>query len=114
MNDLSKLLPCSACLAGKARKTKKQPVKNFTDAANLATTATNAPLSWTPTTEHKVVEPNQTVSLDWGIINKTSKSGAHNVFAIFLDTNTGLVFVYPAESRGQAGDALQAYIKRYG
>jgi hypothetical protein len=90
-NDLSKLLlPCSACLAGKARKAKKQPVKNFTDTANLATTVTNAPLSWTPTTEHKVVEPNQTVSLNWGIINKTSKSGTHNVFALFLDINTGL------------------------
>jgi hypothetical protein len=114
MNDLPKLLPCSACLAGKARKTKKQPVKNFTDTANLTTILTNAPLSWTPTTEHKVVEPNQTISLDWGIINKTSKSGTHNVFALFLDINTGLVFVYPAESRGQAGDALQAYIKRYG
>jgi hypothetical protein len=45
MNDLPKLLPCSACLAGKARKTKKQPVKNFTDTANLTTTLTNAPLS---------------------------------------------------------------------
>ncbi len=62
LNDLSKLLPCSACLAGKARKAKKQPVKNFTDTANLAITITNAPLSWAPNTEHKVVEPNQTVS----------------------------------------------------
>ena len=84
MNDLPKLLPCSACLAGKARKTKKQPVKNFTDTANLATTVTNAPLSWTPTTEHKVVEPNQTISLDWGIINKTSKSDTHIMYSHYF------------------------------
>ncbi len=36
--DLEKLLPCSGCLAGKARKFKKQPTKNFTEAANLNTT----------------------------------------------------------------------------
>jgi transposase InsO family protein len=33
---------------------------------------------------------------------------------LFFDTLTGLVFVFPAESRGQAGLALQTYIKNYG
>jgi hypothetical protein len=47
-------------------------------------------------------------------VNKRNKPGHKNVFALFLDLNTGLVFVYPAETRGQAGDALQQYIKRYG
>ncbi len=38
----------------------------------------------------------------------------NNVFALLLDTITGLVFVFPAESRGQAGLALETYIKNYG
>ena len=37
-----------------------------------------------------------------------------NVFALFLDINTGNVFIYTAESRGEAGPALQAYIQQYG
>ncbi len=37
-----------------------------------------------------------------------------NVFALFLDTLTGNVFSYAAESRGQAGPALLVYIQRYG
>ena len=85
------------------RKTVKQPHKNYTEANNLVT---NAPLSWTPSTSTKFVNPNHTVSVDWGIVNKRNKTGVPNVFALFLDVNTGLVFVFPAESRGQAGDAL--------
>ena len=111
LHDLSKLLPCSACLAGKMRKTNKQPTKNYTEISNLLT---NSPLSWTPSTADKFVNPNHTVSVDWGIINKRNKAGSLNVFALFLDVNTGLVFVYPAESRGQASEALKTYIQRYG
>jgi hypothetical protein len=37
----------------------------------------------------------------------------HNVFALFLDIHTGMVFVHPAEHRGQAGETLNAYIQRY-
>ena len=92
-------------------KTNKQPHKNFTEVNNLIT---NAPLSWTPSTADKAVNPNHTVSLDWGIVHKRNKTGHKNVFALFLDLNTGLVFVYPAETRGQAGEALKAYITRYG
>ena len=75
---------------------------------------TNCPLSWTPSTADKFVNPNHTVSVDWGIINKRNKARALNVFALFLDIHTGLVFVYPAESRGQASEALKTYIQRYG
>jgi hypothetical protein len=98
------------------RKLNHPPTRNFTDVSNLSTmTSTiNAPLSWTPSTEHKYVNHNETVSLDWGIINKKAKANAKNVFALFLDTNTGNVFVYAAESRGQAGPALEAYIQQYG
>ena len=111
LKNLSALLPCSACLAGKMRKTVKQPHKNYTEVNNLLT---NAPLSWTPSTSNKFVNPNHTVSVDWGIVNKRNKTGVPNVFALFLDVNTGLVFVFPAESRGEAGDALNKYIQRYG
>jgi hypothetical protein len=109
LKNLSALLPCSACLAGKMRKTVKQPHKNYTEVNNLVT---NAPLSWTPSTSNKFVNPNHTVSVDWGIVNKRNKTGVPNVFALFLDVNTGLVFVFPAESRGEAGDALNKYIQR--
>jgi hypothetical protein len=47
-------------------------------------------------------------------VNKKAKTSEKNVFALFLDTNTGNVFVYAAESRGQAGPALEAYIQQYG
>jgi hypothetical protein len=86
------------------RKLNHPPTKNFTDISNLTTETSiiNAPLSWTPSTEHKLVNHNETVSLDWGIINKKAKANVKNVFALFLDTNTGNVFIYAAESRGQA------------
>jgi hypothetical protein len=112
--DLKGLLPCTACLAGKMRNSKSPPTKQFTDIENLATTLTNAPLSWTSSTANKQVNPNYSISVDWGITNKKHQTGVHKVFALFLDTLTGLVFVYPAESRGQAGLALETYIKHYG
>ncbi len=37
-----------------------------------------------------------------------------NVFLLILDIHTGLVFSFPAVSRGQASVGLQAYIKKYG
>jgi hypothetical protein len=112
--DLPKLLPCSACLAGKLRKNRGQPDKNYTDIENLNNTIANLPLSSTASTAEKNVTPNRTVSIDWGIINKRNQAGNNNVFALFLDINTGITFLFPIESRGQAGVALQAYIQRYG
>ncbi len=52
--------------------------------------------------------------MDWGIINKQYLKNKKNVFALYLDNNTGLVFAYPANSTGQAGPSLSAYIQRYG
>jgi transposase InsO family protein len=37
-----------------------------------------------------------------------------NVFALYLDVNTGHTFVYPAENRGQAGLSLLSYIQTCG
>jgi hypothetical protein len=62
-HHLKQLLPCSACLAGKMRKTKKTPTTGYTDIQNLA-------VSWLPGTDNKVSTPNKIVSVDWGIINK--------------------------------------------
>jgi hypothetical protein len=96
------------------RKSKRPPTKSFTDIENFSTCLQNVPLSWTPSTADKQVNPNYTISVDWGIINKKHKTGVNNAFVLFLDIITGLVFVFPAESRGQAGLALQTYIKAYG
>ena len=98
LKDLGKLLPCSACLAGKMRKLNRHPVRPYTDVTNLVSSTNNSPLTWTPSTADKVVSPNHTVSVDWGIINKKSKSNVKNVFALFLDILTDNVFAYAAES----------------
>jgi hypothetical protein len=82
--DLKALLPCTTCLAGKMRKSKSPPTKRFTDIENLATSLTNAPLSWSPYTADKQVNPNYSIAVDWGIINKKHKTGVNNVFALFL------------------------------
>ena len=105
--QLESQLPCSACIAGKMRKTRKNPAKEFTEVNNLA-------LSWTDNTAEKETRSNESVSLDWGIIHKRYLKDKNNVFALYLDNNTGLVFAYPAESTGQVGPSLLAYIQRYG
>jgi hypothetical protein len=104
---LAQQLPCVACLAGHMRKTKKTPTSNYTDIQNLA-------LTWTPNTENKIVNSNETIALDWAIINKKALPKTNNVFAVYLDTNTGLVFTFPAQSRGEAGVSLLQYIQQYG
>ncbi len=80
---LKQQLPCSSCLAGKMRKLNKAGAKDYTDLDNLA-------LSWTPNTAEKKVRLNEEVSIDWGIINKQAIPNQNNVFALFLDLNTGL------------------------
>jgi hypothetical protein len=89
------------------KKTKKTPTTGYTDIQNLA-------LSWLPGTDLKISTPNELVSVDWGIVNKKNIAKVNNIFAIYLDNYTGFVFVYPAESRGQAGPSFQAFIQRYG
>jgi hypothetical protein len=100
-------LPCSACLAGKMRKTRKAQSSAFTPVQNLA-------LSWTLNTDSKMTIPNKNISTDWGIIHKTSKAGQNTVFALYLDLNTGWVAAYPKLSRGLAGETLQEYCQAYG
>jgi hypothetical protein len=106
-DTLASQLPCSACVAGKMRKSRKNPTREYTEMTNLA-------LSWDATTKDHENRPNERVSLDWGIINKQYIKDKKNVFALYLDLNTGLVFGYPADSTGQAGLSLSAYIQRYG
>ena len=105
--QMTKLLPCAACLAGKMRKTRKAQSSSFTPVQNLA-------LSWTPNTANKITQPNKNISTDWGIINKTSQAGKNNVFALYLDLNTGWTAVYPKPNRGLAGDTLKEYVQDYG
>ncbi len=56
--QLETQLPCSACIAGKMRKAKKNPAREFTEVNNLA-------LSWTANTADKETRANERVSLDW-------------------------------------------------
>jgi transposase InsO family protein len=111
--DIKEKLPCNACLAGKMQKTRKATSKDYVDIGNLVTLS-NVPLSWTPSTVHKITQPNLKVDVDWGIINKRAVKGLYNVFALFLDINTGFTFVYPAENRSQAGISLLSYIQTCG
>jgi hypothetical protein len=100
-------LPCTACLAGKMRKTKKTPTKGFTNINTFAVT-------WKPGHENQIVNSNESVALDWGIIHKKNQPKTNNVFAIYLDTSTEFVFAFPAENRAQAGLSLLAYMQRHG
>jgi hypothetical protein len=94
------------------KKTNKPSSKNFTDVSNLV--LNNSPLTGSPSTADKVVNSNDTVSVDWRTANKKAKPNVKNVFALFLDTITGNVLSYATESRGQAGPALLAYIQKCG
>jgi transposase InsO family protein len=54
------------------------------------------------------------VAVDWAIVNKTAVPGEPNVFAVFEDTNIGIVHVVCTTSRGLAGEALLHYIQQWG
>ena len=112
LGDLPQLLPCSACLAGKLRKNRGQPDKNYTDIENLNNTLSNLPLSWTASTADKNVTPNRTVSIDWGIINKKTQSGKNNVFALFLDIAAQLAPQFPDLHFLLAGDGPEEKMLR--
>ena len=57
---------------------------------------------------------NECVAVDWAIVNKTAIPGEANVFAVFEDTNIGIVHVVCTTSRGLAGEALLNYIQQWG
>ena len=116
-------LPCSSCVAGKMRKLNASRAASYSDLKNLTTIilASQNParhfgfaVSRTPATTAQSNERNKIVSVDWAIINKENLPDVFNVFALFYDVNIGLVHVEFQPTRGQAGEALEGYIQRWG
>jgi hypothetical protein len=105
--QLDSLLPCSSCIAGKMRKTNRGLPVDYSDVKVLA-------VSRTPATQIQSNRRNETVSVDWAIVNKENLVDVYNIFALFYDHNVGLVHVDFQPSRGQAGEALENYIRRWG
>ena len=89
------------------RKTNKATPFNYSDVRNLAVSRTSA-------TTEQVNTRNEVVAVDWAIVNKTAIPGEPNVFAVFEDTNIGIVHVVCTTSRGLAGEALLNYIQQWG
>ena len=89
-------------------------MSRWKDEKNQESPVQNLALSWTPNTENKVTQPNKNISTDWGIIHKTTQAGKNNVFALYLDLNTGWIAAYPKPNRGLAGDTLKEYVQDYG
>jgi hypothetical protein len=50
----------------------------------------------------------------WFIVNKEYLKNKNNVFGVFYDTNMGLIHIECEQSTGQAGEALESYLQRYG
>ncbi len=71
-------------------------------------------VSRTPAPAAQTNQRNKVVSLDWAIINKHPPPDVFNVFALFIDNNIGLVHVEFQLTRGQAGEALEGYIRQWG
>ena len=114
--QLESLLPCSGCVPGKMRKTNKAQPFNYTDVQQLALVKTwvNNALSRTAATTEQINTRNDDVTVDWAIVNKTAIPGEPNVFAVYLDTNIGIVHTECTTSRGQAGETLLKYIQQWG
>jgi hypothetical protein len=98
---------CSSCIAGKMQKTNRGLPVDYSDMKVLA-------VSHTPATQIQSNRRNEKVSVDWAIVNKENLVDVYNVFALFYDHNVGLVHVDFQPSRGQAGEALENYIRRWG
>ena len=89
------------------RKTNKATPSNYSTIQNLAVSRTAA-------TMEQVNTRDECVAVDWAIVNKTAIPGEANVFAVFEDTNIGIVHVVCTTSRGLAGEALLNYIQQWG
>jgi hypothetical protein len=126
-NDSWKLLgtqlPCSSCVAGKMRKSNAAKALDYSDLKTLTTTiiASQNParhygfaVSRTPATTTQSNERNKLVSVDWASIHKENVPDDFNVFALFPDATIGLVHVEFQPTRGQAGEALEGYVQRWG
>ena len=116
-------LPCSSCVAGKMRKYNAAKASNYCDLKTLTThiIASQNParhygfaVSRTPATTAQSNERNKLISVDWAIIHKENLPDEFNVFALFHDAKIGLVHVEFQPTRGQAGEALEGYIQRWG
>jgi hypothetical protein len=116
-------LPCSSCVAGKMRKSNATKASNYSDLKTLTKNiiASQNParhygfaVSRTPATTEQSNERNKLVSVDWTIIHKENLPDEFNVFALFHDAHIGLVHVEFQPTRGQAGEALEGYIQRWG
>jgi hypothetical protein len=94
-----------------AEKNKATPF-NYSDIQNLATITNNA-VSRTSATTEQVNTRNETVAVDWAIVNKTAIPGEPNVFAVFQDVNVGIVHTVCTTSRGLAREALIHYIQQW-
>ncbi len=76
--QLETQLPCSACIAGKMRKTRKNPTKEFTEVNNLA-------LSWTPPRVlAKRVHPCSHISNAMAYLNKLFTTMHKSFFTVNL------------------------------
>ena len=104
--ELDKHLPCSSCIAGRFQKRHKTGHVFHSNVQNLAVSCSS------PTSKYTSL-PNQTVSTDWGIVNKPDRHG-NTVFALYLDADIGVVYDFQAPGRGLAGESLEAYIQQWG
>jgi len=95
--ELDKHLPCSSCVAGRFQKRHKTGHVFHSDVQNLAVSCSSAASKYTSL-------PNQTVSTDWGIVNKPDRHG-NTAFALYLDANIGVVFDFQAPGRGLTGES---------
>jgi hypothetical protein len=122
-DQLDHLLPCSSCIAGKMRKTERALPHSYTDLKALTSKLLREEnpsrhfgfaVSRTAATNAQINMRNKEVSIDWAIVNKQNLPDAFNVFAVFYDMHIGLVHVEFQASRGQADEALNGYLQRYG
>jgi hypothetical protein len=116
-------LPCSSCVAEKMRKFNAAKASNYCDLKTLTTTiiASQNParhyglaVSRTPATTEQSNERIKLISVDWAIIHKENLPDEFNVFTLFHDAKIGLVHVEFQPTRGQAVDALEGYIQKWG
>jgi hypothetical protein len=108
---------------GKMRKTKRALPPDYITLRELTTTLLNDDslarylgfaVSRTPATTEQCNQSNKLVAFDWAIVNKEYLKNKNNVFGVFYDTNIGLVHIECEQSTGQAGEALEGYIQKYG
>ena len=78
-NQLDSLLPCSGCVAGKMRKTNRGLPVDYSDVKVLA-------VSRTPATQIQSNRRNETVSVDWAIVNKENLVDVSMTITLALST----------------------------